>query len=68
MDKGVYFLSGRIIQLFSFANHKLTRIGEIAKPPNNGRTTFSVTRDGHWIAWAQLDHQDSDLMLLENFR
>jgi Tol biopolymer transport system component len=67
-DKGLYFLSGQIIQFMSFANRKLTRVGEIGKPANTGRPTFTVTRDGRWIAWAQLDHEDSDLMLLENFR
>ena len=65
---GVYFLSGRLIQFFSFANHKLTRIDEITKPVNTNTGRFSVTRDGRWIAWAQLDHEESDLMLLENFR
>jgi Tol biopolymer transport system component len=67
-DKGVYFVSDRVIQFFSFANHKLIRIGEIAKPVNILRTSFSVSRDGRWIAWVQIDHQDSDLMLLKNFR
>jgi Tol biopolymer transport system component/tRNA A-37 threonylcarbamoyl transferase component Bud32 len=67
-DKGVYFLNGQIIQFLSFANHKVIRIGQIGKPGNTARPTFTVTRDGRWIAWAQLDHEDSDLMLLENFR
>jgi serine/threonine protein kinase/WD40 repeat protein len=67
-DKGLYFLSGQIIQFMSFANRKLTKIGEIAKPGTFAAPHFSVTRDGRWIAWSQLDHEDSDLMLLENFR
>ncbi len=70
-DKGVYFLSGlsgQVIQFFSFGNHNLTRIGEIGKPVSTGRPPLSVTRDDRWIAWTQLDHQDSDLMLLESFR
>ena len=55
-DKGVYFLSGQIIQFLSFASHKVIRIGQIGKPANIARPTLSVTRDGRWIAWAQLDH------------
>jgi hypothetical protein len=66
-DKGIYFLRSQIIQFLSFADRKLTRIGEVGKLPSNS-PVFSVTRDGRWIAWAQLDHEDSDLMLLENFR
>ena len=67
-DKGVYFLNSQIIQFLSFANHKVFRIGQMGKPGNTARPTFSVTRDGRWIAWEQLDHEDSDLMLLENLR
>ena len=47
---------------------QLTRIGEIRKPANTVAPHFTITRDGRWIAWSQLDHEDSDLMLLENFR
>jgi Tol biopolymer transport system component len=67
-DKGVYFVSSQVIQFLSFANRKLTRICEVAKPLTTTAPFFSVTRDGRWIAWAQIDHEDSDLMLLENFR
>jgi Tol biopolymer transport system component len=67
-DKGVYFVSSQVIQFLSFANRKLTRICEVAKPLTTTAPYFSVTRDGRWIAWAQIDHEDSDLMLLENFR
>ena len=29
---------------------------------------MAVTQDGRTIAWTQIDHQDTDLMLIENFR
>ena len=28
----------------------------------------TLSPDGLWIAWSQLDREESDLMLLENFR
>jgi serine/threonine protein kinase len=68
-ENGVYFIdSQRKVQLFSFARHKLIQVAAIEKPVITFTPGLSVTRDGRWIAWAQLDHEDSDLMLLENFR
>jgi len=67
-ENGVYFIdSQRKIQYFNFATRKLILVGTIEKPVITFTPGFSVTRDGRWIAWAQLDHEDSDLMLLENF-
>jgi serine/threonine protein kinase len=66
---GLYFIDvQRRILCFSFAKRKLIQVGTIEKPVITFTPGFSVTRDGRSIAWAQLDHEDSDLMLLENFR
>ena len=43
-------------------------MGAIEKDVIRGRPGFSVTRDGRWMVWAQIDHLDSDLMLIEHFR
>ena len=57
-DKGVYFLSGQIIQFWSFANHKVTGSAKSGSRPTSQGLLFPspATR---WIAWAQLDHEDS---------
>jgi Tol biopolymer transport system component len=73
---GVYYLDirhrlpdgGVPIQYFGLATRKPVQVGVLHKVQGGSTPTLTVTRDGHWIAWAQLDHQDSDLMLIENFR
>ena len=50
------------------ARRQVRQVGAIEKSVSRGNPGFSVTRDGRWILWAQVDHVDSDLMLLENFR
>jgi hypothetical protein len=47
---------------------KITRVCAIDKPLNPSVPGFGASRDGRWIAWSQMDRQESDLMLLENFR
>jgi hypothetical protein len=37
----------------------------LEKPPELGLT---VSRDGHHLLFAQVDHTDSDIMLAENFQ
>ena len=52
----------------SRATDKLTHVGTVSKPLASGSGAFTSTRDGRWIAWAQAGREESDLMLLENFR
>ena len=33
-----------------------------------GRRMLTVSRDGRWLLWSQVDVADSDLVLVENFR
>ena len=70
---GIYFVgatrSGRAtVQFLSSGGRNLTQIFNIEKPLFRTAPGFSVTRDGRWIAWDQADREESDLMLLENFR
>jgi dipeptidyl aminopeptidase/acylaminoacyl peptidase len=72
-DQGVYFISPKHwavpfpVLFFSFETRRATQIGTIGKDlPVD--PSFSVTPDGHWIIWAQVDRSESDLMLVENFQ
>ena len=56
------------IQIYDFATHQTKRVGTIERPVNQNHPAFSVTRDGRRIAWSQIDHAESDLMMIENFR
>ena len=41
---------------------------DAVRPAGETYPYFTATRDGRWIAWSQIDHLGSDLMLVENFR
>jgi Tol biopolymer transport system component/predicted Ser/Thr protein kinase len=55
-----------VIRLYSFATGQLTDIAELPKAAEHWYPTISP--DGKWILYSQLDRVDSDLMLVENFR
>jgi hypothetical protein len=67
--QGIYFIpqpdsSGRYsIQFFKFATGKTQQL--VGKCVMWG---FSVSPDERWILYPQVDHEGSDLMLVENFR
>jgi len=75
-DNGIYYLDvaarspdeATPLMWFSFATHKLVQAGAVRKPIVTVSPTLSVTSDGRRIAWAQIDRQESELMLIENFR
>ncbi len=74
-ENGIYFVDvqrrsadGLPIEWFNFATRKTVPVGMIPQVAPDNAPNFAVTRDGRRIAWVQLDHQDSDLMLIENFR
>ena len=52
----------------SSATHKLVQVGAVRKPIVALTPGLTVTSDGRRIAWAQIDRQESELMLIENFR
>jgi serine/threonine protein kinase/WD40 repeat protein len=73
VENGIYFVdvaqsAKPIIEFLSFATRKVTVIGAIARPLPPTAPSFTASRDGRWIAWAQVDRIESDLMLIENFR
>lgn len=68
--EGIYFYNGDTggIEFYSFATHKITRIITPLKPPYTEYPGFSVSPDGRWILYTQVDTVSSDIMLVENFR
>jgi Tol biopolymer transport system component len=67
---GIYFVPTRgakdsSIQFLNFATGKIKTIATLEKVPGVGLT---VSPDGRWMLYAQIDQQGRDLMLVENFR
>jgi Tol biopolymer transport system component len=75
-DKGIYFIdfsgiaadSPKPLKLFSFETRKVTQIGTIEKIKFSAAACFSVSRDGRWASWHQLDRIESNIMLIDHFR
>jgi Tol biopolymer transport system component len=66
VGEGIYFISpsDHLIQLFSLTTRKVKPVAIIGKPFLTG---FTVSPDGQWALYSQLDQLGSDLMLVENF-
>jgi serine/threonine protein kinase/Tol biopolymer transport system component len=75
VKEGIYFVpspvyAGRTaartsIQFFNFATKKIRSIASIERPVGY---YLSVSPDGRWILYSQIDQETSDLMLVENFK
>jgi Tol biopolymer transport system component len=57
--------SPRSVEYFDFATKHVRRICKFEKNFGNG---FSVSPDGRWLLYTQVDKAYSDIMLAENFR
>ena len=74
-DNGIYYLDvaarspegATPLMWLSFATHKLVQVGAVRKPIIAVTPSLSVTSDGRRIAWSQIDREESELMLIENF-
>jgi Tol biopolymer transport system component len=67
---GIYYYNARTraIEFFSFATRKVTKVATPERDPNFFNPGVSVSPDGRWILYAQVDQTVSDIMLVENFR
>jgi Tol biopolymer transport system component len=72
VDSGIYFIptapagaTSSSIQFFSFASGKIRSIAATERPARFGLT---ISPDGRWILYTQIDQSDSELMLVENFQ
>lgn len=70
-NNGIYFAAGPALDdtsslnFLSFATGKITQLAKIEKPVDLG---VAVSPDEAQVLFAQVDVQDADLMLVENFR
>ncbi|MGC1904612.1 MAG: winged helix-turn-helix domain-containing protein [Candidatus Acidiferrum sp.] len=65
---GIYFVptdSPRSLCYFDFATKKIRHIFEMQKDFNHG---LSISPDGRWILYSQLDEVNSDIMVIHHFR
>lgn len=72
-DDGIYFVapvaSARpAIKFFSFATHAVAQLGVLDRDPLQGAPGLTISPDGRWLLYAQVDQSVSDLMLVQNFR
>ena len=74
-DDGIYFVQrmgnsddAERIQFFDFATRKIASIGRLEKPTIRRGGGFSVSPDRLHVLVALVDQDDSDIILVENFR
>jgi serine/threonine protein kinase len=70
---GIYFVEELrrnlpAIQYLGLSSKKPAQIGKIERPLYRTAPGLAVTQDGRWIAWEQADREETDVMLLNNFR
>jgi Tol biopolymer transport system component len=67
---GIYFLDRRVqpvaINFFEFSTKKIRQIVTLNKPPA-GWGGLSLSPDGKWLAYSQVDDIPSDIMLVDHF-
>jgi len=54
--------------VYNFATERVARIATMEKDVPSGISGLSVSPDGHWIIYPQIDQAESQIMLVENFR
>jgi Tol biopolymer transport system component/predicted Ser/Thr protein kinase len=70
VDEGIYFISrpdrtgGSAIEFLDSATGNIKAVARLDKEAGS----LTVSPDSRWILYSQVDQQDSDLMLVENFR
>jgi Tol biopolymer transport system component len=68
---GVYYVSGSkmhsSVNFYDFATHRITPVTEIEGPLYSGTPSLTVSPDGHFLAYAQVDSFHAGLVLAENW-
>ena len=69
VNEGIYFATAETpshpkIAFFNFATGRITQIASVARAFQKG---LSISPDGRWLIFSQIDRTDRDIMLMENF-
>jgi Tol biopolymer transport system component/DNA-binding winged helix-turn-helix (wHTH) protein len=72
-DEGIYFvttedLSKPVLEFFSFATGKVSRVAVLERPVSLAMRGLSVSPDKRWLLSTQMERFGGDIMLVENFR
>lgn len=70
-NEGIYFAESSArpaINFFNFSTGKVSSVLSLEKGLPLGGPGLSVSPDGRWLLFSEIDRRDSDIMLLENFR
>jgi Tol biopolymer transport system component len=73
VEKGIYFASGAesqkpVVQFYDFATGKATPVFTAEKPLVFGYGGLSISPDGRYILFSQIDQSGSDIVLLDYAR
>jgi eukaryotic-like serine/threonine-protein kinase len=73
LDIGIYFVNTKArplptIEFFNFATGRTTQSAAIEKDLDLVIPALAISPDGRKILYVQVDHRESDIMLMENFR
>ena len=67
-DTGTSKKSRPGFKFYDFLTHKITTMGDMEKDPYEGAPGLTVSPDGRFLLYVQLDEGRNNLMLAENFR
>jgi Tol biopolymer transport system component len=67
---GLYFLASEdppwTVHFYDFATRRISAVATIQRTPTFETPSLSVSPDGHWLIYSQLDQAGEDLMALRN--
>jgi hypothetical protein len=71
-EQGVYFINQQVRprqsqEFFSFVTGRTTQVAKIEKELLWTGPSLTVSADGRWILYVQVDQVESDIILIENF-
>ncbi len=72
-ERGIYFATANVpsqpvLEFYSFATVRVTQIATLDKPLSRSAPGLTISPDGRWLLFTQMDQSGSDIMLVENFR
>jgi Tol biopolymer transport system component len=72
-EKGIYFYETEgetpgAIKLFDPATRRVRRVAVLDPPPLLRRSSLAISPDGRWLLYVEDGRDETDLVLVENFR